>query len=216
MAIKPNGRNALRILLDERAIVLVDLETGSGQGISSRPSSDAPTHLVLYQCFAGVGGIVHYALPAAGPPGRRPVVRFPASDHDCTPITSAVPFPSPVRSTRTRLTSTLRGANRGNVIVEAVSWTRRTCRGAPGPRPRAVRGGSRIRSAQWRNAIALEAVAALAFRTQAIQPDPEELDERLRDRHFARKHGESRLPYPRPAVKALSPYSAARASARGP
>ena len=42
------------------------------------------------------------------------------------------------------------------------------------------------------NAIALEAVAALAFRTQVIEPQPEEFDERLRDRHFARKHGESR------------------------
>ena len=81
-------------------------------------------------------------------------------------------------------------AQTGNVIVEAVS--------DPEDMPGVlVRGHGPF---AWgadpelavENAIALEAVAALAFRTQAIEPHPEELDERLRDRHFARKHGESR------------------------
>jgi L-ribulose-5-phosphate 4-epimerase len=39
------------------------------------------------------------------------------------------------------------------------------------------------------NAIALEAVAALALRTLAIEPGLAPLDEHLRERQYTRKHG---------------------------
>lgn len=42
------------------------------------------------------------------------------------------------------------------------------------------------------NAVALEVVAALAFRTLAIEPQPGDFDDQLRGRHFARKHGAGR------------------------
>ena len=184
MAIKPSG--VPYELLDERAIVIVDLGSGEPVNGSLRPSSDAPTHRVLYQCFGDVGGVVHTHSPFATA-WRRRGGRFPASARR-TPITSAVPFPLPVRSTRTRLTSTMR---RNRERDRGSSLRSRGHARRPGPRPRAVHvgGGSGARSGERHR---LEAVAALAFRTQAIEPHPEELDERLRDRHFARKHGESR------------------------
>src|SRR2546423_7089886 len=57
MAIKPSGVGYDD--LSAEAMVVVDLETGSVVDGSHRPSSDTPTHLVLYRAFESVGGIVH-------------------------------------------------------------------------------------------------------------------------------------------------------------
>ncbi|HEV8462660.1 MAG TPA: class II aldolase/adducin family protein, partial [Gaiellaceae bacterium] len=40
-------------------------------------------------------------------------------------------------------------------------------------------------------AVALEAVAASAFRTELLRPDAEPIDVDLRRRHFRRKHGDT-------------------------
>ena len=55
-AIKPSGVPYEELRPEH--IVLVDME---GQVVDSqlRPSSDTPTHLVLYQQFGGIGGIAH-------------------------------------------------------------------------------------------------------------------------------------------------------------
>ena len=39
------------------------------------------------------------------------------------------------------------------------------------------------------NAVALEAVAAIAYRTMLLQPEAAPIDEALLERHFRRKHG---------------------------
>ena len=57
MAIKPSGVPYDE--LDAEAIVLVELASGEVVDGGLKPSSDAPTHLVLYRRFEGVGGIVH-------------------------------------------------------------------------------------------------------------------------------------------------------------
>ncbi len=56
VAIKPSGLS-YEELAPER-IVVVDLDGAvvAGEG---RPSSDTPTHLMLYRQFAAVGGVVH-------------------------------------------------------------------------------------------------------------------------------------------------------------
>ena len=185
MAIKPSG--VPYELLDARRDRVVDLGAGESSTGSLRPSSDAPTHLVLYRCFADVGGVVHTHSPFATAWAQAGVATFPASARP-TPTTSAAPFPSPVAQ-RARDRRRLRGAHRRRDRREQ-SPTSRTCRPSC-PRPRAVHVGRGSEDAV-ENAVALEAVAALALRTLAIEPDAEELDARLRDRHFARKHGPSR------------------------
>ena len=40
-------------------MVVVSLETGQTVEGTLRPSSDTPTHLVLYRAFAQIGGVVH-------------------------------------------------------------------------------------------------------------------------------------------------------------
>ena len=64
--------------LDPESIVLVDLASGAVVGGDLRPSSDAPTHLVLYRRFETIGGIVH-THSAPRPPGRRPDASSPAT-----------------------------------------------------------------------------------------------------------------------------------------
>ena len=185
MAIKPSGVPYDQ--LDENAIVLVDLETGQPATGSLRPSSDAPTHVVLYRRFAGVGGVVHTHSPFAAAwaqTGRAlPCLGTTHADHfhGAVPVTRAL-VPDEIAGDYEEQT--------GNVIVEAVS--------DPEDIPAVlVRGhgpfawGVDVESAV-ENAVALEAVAALAYRTLTIEPHPGEFDVHLRDRHFARKHGASR------------------------
>ena len=56
LAIKPSGVPYERLSADD--MVVVDLEGKVVEG-RLRPSSDTPTHVVLYSSFRGVAGIVH-------------------------------------------------------------------------------------------------------------------------------------------------------------
>ena len=189
MAIKPSGVPYNR--LDAAAMVLVDLESGAVLDGDLRPSSDAPTHLVLYRSFAAVGGVVHTHSPFAtawAQAGRA----LP-----CFGTTHADHFGGPVPVTRALTADEIGGAyeeRTGDVIVEAI-----LARGAdPLDLPGALVAshgpftwGAEVEDAV-ENAIALEAIAALAQRTLALRPDAVEIDAALRDRHFSRKHGATR------------------------
>ena len=85
LAIKPSGV-AYEELRPE-AIVVVDLETGEVVAGDRRPSSDTPTHAVLYRRFEAIGGHRAHALPLRDAPGRRQGASSPASARP-TPTTS--------------------------------------------------------------------------------------------------------------------------------
>ncbi len=57
VAIKPSG--VAYGLLTPAAISVVDIESGAVVDGRTRPSSDTPTHLVLYRAWPEVGGVVH-------------------------------------------------------------------------------------------------------------------------------------------------------------
>jgi L-ribulose-5-phosphate 4-epimerase len=61
--IKPSGLACDR--LDPGDLVVVSLDDGRVVEGSLRPSSDTPTHLVLYRRFERVGGVVHTHSPFA-------------------------------------------------------------------------------------------------------------------------------------------------------
>ncbi|WP_320129232.1 L-ribulose-5-phosphate 4-epimerase [uncultured Sphaerochaeta sp.] len=63
MVIKPSGVSYEH--LTAREMVVVDLKTGNVVEGNLNPSSDTPTHLVLYRAFKQVGGIVHTHSPWA-------------------------------------------------------------------------------------------------------------------------------------------------------
>jgi L-ribulose-5-phosphate 4-epimerase len=186
MAIKPSGVPYDE--LDAGAIALVALDSGEPLGEGFRPSSDAPTHLVLYRRFQGIGGIVHTHSAAATAWAQA------ARELPCYGTTHADHFDGPVPVTRALGADEIGGAyeeHTGDVIVEAVESRDADALAVPAALVRShgpFAWGADVELAV-ENAIALEAVAALARDTLILQSDAREIDPVLRERHFRRKHG---------------------------
>ena len=186
MAIKPSGVPYDR--LGPAAMVLVDLETGRAVDGDARPSSDTPTHLVLYRSFERLGGIVHTHSPSATAwaQARR--------DLPCLGTTHADHFHGPVPCTRELTQDEIEGdyeARTGDVIVETIE-----ARGFdPLEMPAALVashgpftwGVDAAEAAE--NAVALETVAASRAPDTCTAGRHEPIAATLLDRHFLRKHG---------------------------
>ena len=186
VAIKPSGVDYATLRPED--IVVVALEDGRVVEGAGRPSSDTPTHLLLYRSFPEAGGVVHThsAHATAWAQARREI--------PCLGTTHADHFHGPVPVTRA-LTSeeiaTDYELNTGRVIVERFASGHidpaevSACLDAShGP----FTWGASPEEALV-NAIALEQVARIALHTLAIRPDTEPIPEALLDRHFRRKHG---------------------------
>jgi L-ribulose-5-phosphate 4-epimerase len=185
MAIKPSGVPYHELGPD--SMVVVDLESGEVCEGSARPSSDTPTHLVLYRAFEEIGGIVHThsAFATAWAQARREL--------PCFGTTHADHFRGPVPVTRELTGEEIGDYERstGDVIVETVTGLRLGLLERPavlvashGP----FAWGPDAETAV-ENAIALEVVAESAFRTEVLRPGAEPVQPELLDRHFLRKHG---------------------------
>ena len=185
-AIKPSGIPCRMVTADD--IVVVAIDDGEIVWGDNRPSSDTPTHRVLYQGIASVGAVVHThsRFATAWAQARRSI--------PCLGTTHADSFRGDVPVTRKLEPDEIQGdyeANTGRVIVEMY--------GPDGLHPEDVPGalvashGPFVWGATAGDAVdvaaSLELVAELALRTLAIQPDRPEIEPELLDRHFSRKHG---------------------------
>jgi L-ribulose-5-phosphate 4-epimerase len=186
MAIKPSGVSYEE--LDAGSMVVVDIETGAVVDGSRRPSSDTPTHLVLYRRFGEIGGVVHTHSTAATAwaQARRPL--------PCLGTTHADHFRGPVPVTRQLSGEEIAGDYEkctGEAIVETIEGLQldplempAVLVGSHGP---FVWGEDVERAVE--NAVALETVAGTALQTLQLAPDTGPIAERLLLRHFLRKHG---------------------------
>jgi L-ribulose-5-phosphate 4-epimerase len=186
MAIKPSGVAYDR--LGPADMVVVDLETGRVVAGEARPSSDTPTHLVLYRRFERVGGIVHTHSSYATAWAQA------CRDVPCLGTTHADHFRGSIPCTRALARDEVEADYEvctGDVIVETIEE-----RGLdPLEMPAALVashgaftwGEDAAQAAE--NAVALEEVAAAALRTLALRPETEPIPTPLLDRHFLRKHG---------------------------
>lgn len=186
MAIKPSGVSYE--LLEADAIAVIDLESGLVVEGGARPSSDTPTHLVLYRAWPDVGGVVHThsSFATAWAQAGREI--------PCYGTTHADHFDGPVPVTRELTHLEIDGDYEratGEVIVE--TFARHAV--APLDRPAVLVAshgpftwGASVEAAV-ENAVALEEVAALAFRTEQLHPAVGPIGDPLRRRHFLRKHG---------------------------
>jgi L-ribulose-5-phosphate 4-epimerase len=184
VAIKPSGVDYAK--LRPADMVLLDLDGQVVEG-SLRPSSDSPTHLVLYRKFKGAGGIVHThsihatAFAQAGLP--IPLLGTTHSDF----------FNGPVPVTRELSRREIAGpyeAETGRVIAER--FVRLDPEEIPGvlvnrhgPFAWGTSAGKAVE-----NAVALELCAQLAFHTLRLRPKGSRFPAALLERHFRRKHGD--------------------------
>ncbi|HEX2399207.1 MAG TPA: L-ribulose-5-phosphate 4-epimerase AraD [Mycobacterium sp.] len=188
MVIKPSG--VPYDILRPADMVAVALADGRVVDGSLRPSSDTPTHLVLYRAFEALGGIVHThsTFAAAWAQAQRSI--------PCLGTTHADHFDGPVPVTRQLTAAEIAGdyeAATGDAIVETFAALRLEPMAMPaalvashGP----FAWGASATDAVT-NAVALEAVATIAYQTLALAPNTADIASELRDRHFRRKHGPS-------------------------
>ena len=184
--IKPSGVPYERLRPED--LVAVSLDDGSVVEGELRPSSDTPTHLLLYQRFASIGGVVHTHSTAAvgwAQAGRSiPALGTTHADH----------FHGPVPVTRPLMREEVEGDyehETGEVIAATIEGLGLDPLEMPailvashGP----FTWGADAEDAAD-NAIALEAVAAMARATLALNPGVEPVPQYLLDRHYGRKHG---------------------------
>jgi L-ribulose-5-phosphate 4-epimerase len=169
-------------------LVVVSLDDGRVVEGDLRPSSDTPTHLRLYQRFREIGGVVHTHSRAATAWAQagRPIPAFGTTHADH--------FHGPVPVTRQLTASEVAGdyeAETGAVIVETLE--RLGLGAAEMPAVLVASHGpftwGRDAGEAAENATALEAVAAMAVQTLALNPEAEPMADYLLERHFRRKHG---------------------------
>lgn len=182
VVIKPSGVSYDEMKPED--MVVVDLD---GKIVESRlkPSSDTPTHLVLYKGFKMIEGVVHthseWATSWAQAGRSIPVYGTTHADNFFGEIPCTRKMTEPeVRGKYERVT--------GNVIVE--TFKNRDPQHVPavlvhghGP---FTWGKSPMDAVH--NAVILEAVARMAFRNEMLG-NRQSIDKTLLNKHFLRKHG---------------------------
>ncbi len=183
VVIKPSGVPYER--LRPADMVVVDLEGRVLEG-DLRPSSDTPTHVLLYRHFAGVGGITHthsrHATMFAQARREMPCLGTTHADH----FFGAVPVTRPL--TAAEVEADYEG-NTGVVIVERFADL------DPQAMPAVLVAGhgpfawGKDAADSLKNAMALEAVAEMALGTWLINQQAPLLEDYMLDKHYQRKHG---------------------------
>jgi L-ribulose-5-phosphate 4-epimerase len=166
-------------------LVVTDLEGKMIEG-DLRPSSDLPTHLVLYQAFPGIGGVAHthseYATSWAQ--ARKPI--------PCFGTTHADYFYGPVPVTGVMKDAEITSEyekNTGHAIVRAFEKVDYTAVPAVLVANHGPFAWGPDSATAAHNAAILEAVARMAYFTLTIHAGAEPVAGGLRDKHYLRKHG---------------------------
>lgn len=167
-------------------MVVVSLETGERVEGALNPSSDTPTHLVLYRAFPELGGVVHTH--------SRWATIYAQSGRGIPPLgtTHGDYFYGEIPCTRKMTPQEIAGEyerETGNVIVE--TFAGKSAADIPavlvqshGPFTWGTDPDNAVH-----NAVVLEELAFMAWHNQMMNPDIPPMQQELLDKHYLRKHG---------------------------
>ncbi|MBN1687244.1 MAG: L-ribulose-5-phosphate 4-epimerase AraD [Spirochaetales bacterium] len=184
-AIKPSGVSYDEMGADD--IVIVDLEGKTVEG-RLKPSSDTLTHMVLYNNFDKIGGVVHTHSPYAvgWAQALTPLVIYGTTHADHT--VQDVPCTPPMSDDQIRKNyeeqtgwQIVNHFHRKQLNPHEVEMV---LVGSHGP----FTWGTTAAKAVY-NAVVLEEIAKMALFTRLVNPDVDRLKKTLRDKHYERKHG---------------------------
>ena len=183
VVIKPSGVDYEGMSADDMTVVDMDGRVVEGR---YKPSSDTPTHLVLYRAFPNIGGVVHTH--------SRWATSFAQAGRGLVPMgtTHADYFYGEIPCTRMMSPHEIQGEyekETGSVIVE-------TFRGLDADAIPGVLVHSHGPFA-WgtdpmnavHNAVVMEEIAFMNYHALALSPDAPAMQRELLDRHYLRKHG---------------------------
>lgn len=184
MVIKPSGVEYDTMRAED--MVVVDLKTGKKVEGELNPSSDTDTHVVLYNAFPEIGGIVHthsrWATTFAQAGRGIPALGTTHGDY----------FYGEIPCTRKMTPAEIGGRyewETGNVIVE--TFQDKSAKDIPavlvhshGP----FCWGTDPKNAVH-NAVVLEEVAFMGWHALQMNPDLPPMQQELLDKHYLRKHG---------------------------
>lgn len=185
--IKPSGVDYDKLRPED--MVVMDLAGNKLEG-KYNPSSDTPTHMVLYKSYPEIGGIVHTHSTEATSWAQAcrdiPLYGTTHADYFYGDVPCA-------RSLTPEETQADYEGNTGRVIVE--TFTERGLQPMHTPGVLLANHGPFTWGADAaqavHNAVVLEEVAKMAFRTELLQPSVKPAPDYIRDKHFFRKHGEN-------------------------
>lgn len=185
--IKPSGVDYDKLTPDSMVVVNLEGEVVEGD---YRPSSDTPTHVVLYNRFQEIGGVVHTHSPWATSWAQagRGIQCYGTTHADY--LYGQVPC---VRTLTKEEIETAYEKNTGVLIadeferlaVDYLATPAVLCKNH-GP----FTWGKDAKEAVH-NAVVLEEVAKMAARCEQIDPKVNPAPQELQDKHYYRKHGKN-------------------------
>ncbi len=168
-------------------MVVMDLEGNRVEG-KYKPSSDTPTHLELYRAFPEIGGVVHthssYATSWAQAGRDIPCYGTTHADY----FYGAIPC---LRCLNKEEIAEAYEANTGHLIVDEFRRLNKDVVAVPGTlcKNHGVFSWGKDAHDAVHNAVVIEEVAKMAYRTELINPDVKPAPQELQDKHYFRKHG---------------------------
>jgi len=187
VVIKPSGVDYDALRAEDMVVTDLDGKVVEGK---LRPSSDLDTHTLLYREFAEIGAVVHthseFATSFAQAGLSIPALGTTHADYFHGPVPVTAPLSDTaiqgryVHETGTAIVTKFRAEKIDPMAVPACL--------VAGHAP-FVWGRTPDQAAH--NAVVLEAVARMAYRTLTLRGEAKAVSQALLDRHYLRKHGKN-------------------------